>query len=173
MKFLSAQSHITYLEIIIVDFIIKVFIVHLVLVTLQDQKPNHQYQLQQRVLDDLVCVLISGEPSEQDFSAMSAGRRPTRVPDSKVTNRNAINARKNRLLKKEKLLQMEKQIQELTAQNKVLTGECKRLQAIVDQMVPPPPPVQQLNSPQNGKTEIAQYFEDFCEEVFSNPHDTI
>lgn len=67
--------------------------------------------------------------SGSDSSAMPAARKPTRVPDPKCTNRNALLARENRRRKKEEKDQMDKKIADLTHANKIYADKCKRLKA--------------------------------------------
>lgn len=62
------------------------------------------------------------EMKRQTFSVVGTNiqRKPTRVPDPKVKNRNALLARENRQRKKEQVEVMEKQIADLTSDNKQL-----------------------------------------------------
>lgn len=94
-----------------------------------DVDPEYQYQLPAKRARRSNLRETSVMSSGSDSSAMPAARKPTRVPDPKCTNRNALLARENRKRKKEEKDKMENQIEELLQAKKIFAEKCKRLKA--------------------------------------------
>lgn len=110
-----------------------------------DSEDDCEYQPQTKRTRTITNVSING-------STNGIARRPTRVPNLKIQNRNALLARENRKRKKEMMDNLEKEVEDLQTENKKLNKMMKLKDSRTSKLEQE---VRYLKSVIANKTEIA------------------